>query len=129
MTPRLPGRRPVTLRRRRIIIPLLLAVSGWLVLGITAVGAMHPVRPAAVFVFALAGPGTALVRLTRVRDFLERAVLASALSISLATLAAEAAYIGHVLRPSVVLAALAAACSAAAAVELARGARGGRRDG
>jgi hypothetical protein len=105
--------------------PLVLAVSGWLVVGITSVGGMHAVRPLAVFAFALAGPGTAVVRLLPVTGFPERAVLAVAISVSLATLVAEAAYIGHLLRPDVMLMALATACSAAAAVELARGGQRG----
>jgi peptidoglycan/LPS O-acetylase OafA/YrhL len=102
---------------------LLLIVSGWLVLASTAVGELHAIRPLAVFAFALAGPGTALVRLLPVRERLERAVLAVAVSLSVATLVAEAAYIGHVLHPAVVLAGLATICSAAAAAELIRGVR------
>jgi hypothetical protein len=105
------------------VIPLLLIVSGWLVLGITTVGELQAIRPLAVFAFALTGPGTALVRLLPVAERLERAVLAVAVSLSVATLAAEAAYIGHVLRPAVVLAGLATICSAAAAAELIRGVR------
>ncbi len=108
---------------RKLAIPLLLAVSGWLVLGITALGEFQAIRPLAVFAFTLTGPGTALVRLLPLRERLERAVLAVAVSLSLATLTAEAAYIGHVLHPAVVLAGLAAVCSAAAAVELTRGVR------
>ena len=110
-----------SLRLRRQVIPLLLAVSGWLVLGITAIGGLQAVRLLAVFAFVLAGPGTALVRLLPTREFLERAVLAVAISLSLAALVAELAYIGHVLQPAAVLVALAAVCSAAAAVELIRG--------
>jgi hypothetical protein len=110
---------------RHRAFPLLLAVSGWLVVGITSVGGMHAARPLAVFAFALAGPGTAVVRLLPVTEFLERAVLAVAISVSLAALVAEAAYIGHLLRPAVMLMALAAACSAAAAAELARGGQQG----
>jgi hypothetical protein len=105
------------------MIPVFLAVSGWLVLGITAVGEFQAVRPFAVFAFTLAGPGTALVRLLPLAERLERAVLAVAVSLSLAALAAEAAYIGHVLHPAVVLAGLATVCSAAAAAELGRGVR------
>jgi hypothetical protein len=112
-----------TLKGRGATIPFLLAVSGWLVLGITAVGELQAIRPFAVFAFTLTGPGTALVRLLPLRDPLERAVVAVAISLSVATLAAEAAYIGHVLSPAVVLAGLAAVCSAAAAAELARGVR------
>jgi hypothetical protein len=117
------NRRNVVMWSPRVAIPLLLAVSGWLVLGITAVGELQAIRPFAVFAFTLTGPGTALMRLLPLRDLLERAVIAVAVSLSLATLAAEAAYIGHVLRPAVVLAGLAAVCSAAAAAELARGVR------
>lgn len=109
--------------RTHLVIPVLLIVSGWLVLGITAWGGLHVLRPLAVFAFALAGPGTAAVRLLPLREFLERVVLAVAISLSLATLVAEAAYIGHVLRPIVVLIALATACSVTAAVELTRGVR------
>jgi hypothetical protein len=112
-------------RLRQRAFPLVLAVSGWLVVGITSVGGMHAARPLAVFAFALAGPGTAVVRLLPVTGFPERAVLAVAISVSLATLVAEAAYIGHLLRPDVMLMALATACSAAAAVELARGGQRG----
>jgi hypothetical protein len=113
----------VTSHSSRIVIPLLLIVSGWVVLGITAMGELPAIRPLAVFAFVLAGPGTALVRLLPPRERLEQAVLAVALSLSLATLAAEAAYIGHVLRPAAVLAGLATVCSAAAAAELVRGVR------
>ena len=102
-------------------IPLLLAVSGWLVLAITALGAPGPVRLMAVFGFAFFGPGIALVRLLPLRAFLERAVLAVALGLSLGALAAEAFAIGHVLGPTPVLVLLAIICSAAALAELARG--------
>jgi uncharacterized membrane protein len=105
----------------RRMIPVLLAVSGWLVLGITVIGEFQAIRTFAVFAFVLTGPGAALVRLLPLTERLERAVLTVAISISLATLAAEAAYIGHVLRPTVVLAGLATVCSVAAAAELARG--------
>ena len=103
------------------MIPVLLAVSGWLVLGITAVGEFQAIRPLAVVAFTLTGPGAAVVRLLPLTERLERAVLTVAISLSLATLAAEAAYIGHVLQPAVVLVGLATVCSAAAATELARG--------
>jgi hypothetical protein len=112
---------------RQRLFPLLLAVSGWLVVGITSLGGMHAARPLAVFAFALAGPGTAVARLLPVTEFGERAVLAAAISVSIATLVAEAAYIGHLLRPAVMLMALATACSAAAAVELARGGQRGAK--
>ena len=105
---------------RRLAVPVLLAVSGWVVLGITAVGVPQEFRAAAVFVFALAAPGVALVRLLPLPDILERAVLSLALGMSLAALAAEAFAISHILRPDLVLAVLAAICSAAALAELAR---------
>jgi hypothetical protein len=113
-----PSRRP-----RSRAIPVLLAVSGWAVLGITAAGAPPPVRAAAVFVFALACPGVALVRLLPLRDFLERAVLSLALGMSLAALAAEAFAVSHILQPTLVLVVLAAICSAAALTELTREAK------
>ena len=108
---------------RRHAIPLALAISGWLVVAITAAGAHTIVRPIAVFAFVLVVPGMALVRLLPIRDLLERAVLTLALGMSLALLIAEGADIGHVLQPVVVLAVLAAICSAAAITELAREAR------
>jgi hypothetical protein len=108
---------------RRQGVPLALGLSGWLVLGLTALPGAQGLRPAAVFAFVLVAPGTALIRLLPLHDPLERAVLAVALSASLATLLAEAAAIGHFWHPAVILAALAAACSAAAAVELRRGVR------
>ncbi|HUZ37882.1 MAG TPA: hypothetical protein VMV17_16290 [Streptosporangiaceae bacterium] len=109
----------ISLRRQGV--PLLLAVSGWAVLGLTLAGGPEPVRIAAVFAFALIAPGLALVRLLPVRDFLERGVLAVALGMSLATLTAEAVAIRHILTPTPVLVVLAAICSAAALAELARG--------
>jgi len=105
---------------RRQGVALALGLSGWLVLGLTALPGAQGLRPAAVFAFVLIAPGTALVRLLPLRDPLERAVLAVALSASLATLLAEAAAIGHFWHPTAMLAALAAACSAAAVVELRR---------
>lgn len=108
-----------------LVIPSLLIVSGWLVLGMTALGRLQVVRPVALFAFVLVVPGIAVVRLLPLREPLERAVLAVAISLSLATLAAEAAYIGHVLHPAVVLAMLAAACSITAGVELTRGVKRG----
>jgi uncharacterized membrane protein len=101
-------------------VPLLLAVSGWAVLGITAVAGHGLIRSVAVFAFALFGPGTAVVRLLPLRDFLERAVLAVALGLSLATLAAEAMAIAQILSPALVLAVLASICTAAALAEMAR---------
>ena len=117
-----------SLKLRRRAIPLLLAVSGWLVLGITALGGHEPIRSVAVFAFVLIGPGTALVRLLPVRDFLERAVIAVALGMSLAVLTAEAVAISPKpveyagpggIQPTLVLVVLAAICSAAALTELA----------
>jgi peptidoglycan/LPS O-acetylase OafA/YrhL len=117
------GTRRQPRRRRPLIVPLLLGVSGWLVLGITCVGEFAAVRPAAVFAFTLTGPGVAVVRLFPLKELLERAVLAVAVSLSLATLAAEAAYIGHALAPGVVVVVLATVCTAAAVAELAGGVR------
>jgi uncharacterized membrane protein len=106
---------------RRQGAALALGLSGWVVLGLTALPGVQGLRPAAVFAFVLIAPGTALVRLLPFRDPLERVVLAVALSASLATLLAEAAAIGHFWHPAAMLAVLAAACSAAAVVELRRG--------
>jgi uncharacterized membrane protein len=120
-----PGRivPPASLSLRRQYVPLLLAVSGWVVLGITAIGGDNPVRVIAVYAFALTAPGVALVRLLPLRDFLERAVLAVALGMSLAALIAEAFAIGHILGPTLVLVSLATICSAAALTEITRGMR------
>jgi hypothetical protein len=118
---RVPGRTatlPLRLHLRGT--PLLLAVSGWAVLGITAVAGHGLIRWVAVFAFALFGPGTAVVRLLPLRDFLERAVLAVALGLSLATLVAEAMAIAQILSPALVLAILAFICTAAALAEMAR---------
>jgi hypothetical protein len=101
-------------------VPLLLAVSGWAVLGLTAVVGHGLIRSVAVFAFALFGPGTAVVRLLPVRDFLERTVLAVALGLSLATLAAETMDIAQILSPALVLTVLATICTAAAVTEMAR---------
>jgi uncharacterized membrane protein len=90
------------------------------VLGITAVAGHGLIRPIAVFAFALLGPGTAVIRLLPLRDFLERAVLAVALGLSLASLVAEAVAIAHVLSPVPVLVILASICTAAALAEMAR---------
>jgi hypothetical protein len=105
---------------RRLGVPLLLAVSGWAVIGLTAVGGHEAIRAAAVFAFAFFGPGVALVRLLPLREFLGRAVLAVALGLSLAALAAEAFAIGHIMGPTPVLVLLAIICSAAAMAEMAR---------
>ena len=107
----------------RWAIPLLLAVSGWVVLGITLIEPISKFRTFAVFTFALIGPGTALIRLLSFRDFLERAILAIALSISLAVLTVEFDAIGHPLQTSLVLAVLASICTGASVAELVRGAK------
>jgi uncharacterized membrane protein len=101
-------------------VSVLLAVSGWAVLVITAVAGHGLIRSVAVFAFALFGPGTAVVRLLPLRDFLERAVLAVALGLSLAALAAEAMAIAQILSPALVLTVLASICTAAALAEMAR---------
>ena len=120
-----PGRgaTALSLSLRHFGVPLLLAVSGWVVLGITALGGPDPARMAAVFAFAFLGPGVALVRLLPLRDFLERAVLAVALGLSLVTLTAEAVAISHTLGPTLVLVVLASICSAAALADIARGSK------
>jgi hypothetical protein len=109
-----------SLRLRPRGIPLLLAASGWMVLAVTALGGPEPVRVVAVFAFAFFGPGVAVVRLLPLQEFLERAVLAVALGLSLAVLAAEAFAIGHILGPTPVLVLLAIICSTAALAEMAR---------
>jgi uncharacterized membrane protein len=121
--PVIQGRRVAApwLSLRRQGVPLLLAVSGWVVLAITVLGGSEPVRAVAVFAFVLVIPGLALVRLLPVRDFLERAVLAAALGLSLATLTAEVFAISHILGPSLVLVVLACICSIAALTEIMRG--------
>jgi uncharacterized membrane protein len=108
------------LKLRRLRVPLFLAVSGWVVLGLTVVVGPGPIRWIAVFAFALLGPGTAVIRLLPLRDFLERAVLAVALSLSLVTLTAEAVAIAHILSAVPVLVILASICTAAALVGIAR---------
>jgi len=111
------------LRRDGAAASLLLASYGWLALAAASLSWLAPARPVAVFAFTLTGPGAALVRLLPVRELLERVTLAVALSLSLATLVAEAAYIGHRLRPLEMLAGLAALCTVAALAPLARGAK------
>jgi hypothetical protein len=121
---RMPGR--VTIQSLRLHcrgVPLLLAVSGWAVLGITAVAGHGPIRSVAVFAFAFLGPGTAVVRLLPLRGFPEKAVLAVALGLSLATLIAEAMAIAQILSPALVLTVLASICTAAALAEMARSAQ------
>ena len=66
---------PESRRRQSWGIPLLLAVSGWIALGIVAAGGPAPLRIFAVFAFTLICPGTAMIRLLPLHDLLERAVL------------------------------------------------------
>lgn len=99
----------------------MLAVSGWLVLGLTMLTGQPVVRAPLVFAFVFACPGLAVVRLLPLRDQLERAVLAVALGLSLTALAAEGMAISHILQPAMVLIALASLCTAAAAAEVVRG--------
>jgi uncharacterized membrane protein len=106
---------------RRWSIALLLAASGWLVLGVIAVTGQAAARAPLLFAFVFICPGLALVRLLPLRDRLEQAVLAVALGLSLTTLAAEGMAISHILQPAMVLVALASLCTAAAAVEVVRG--------
>lgn len=106
---------------RRWGIGLVLAASGWLVLGLTAVTGQPLARAPALFAFVFVCPGLAVVRLLPLRDPLERAVLTVALGLSLAALAAEGMAISHILQPAMVLVALASLCTAAAAAELAKG--------
>jgi uncharacterized membrane protein len=106
---------------RRWSIALILAASGWLVLGITVLTGQTAVRAPLVFAFVFACPGLAVVRLLPLRDHLERAVLAVALGLSLTTLAAEGMAISHILQPAMVLVALASLCTAAAAADVVRG--------
>jgi len=106
---------------RRWSIALLLAVSGWLVLGLIVVTGQPALRAPAVFAFVFICPGLAIVRLLPLRDPLERAVLAVALGLSLAALAAEGMAISHILQPAMVLVALASLCTAAAVAEVVRG--------
>jgi uncharacterized membrane protein len=106
---------------RRWSIALVLAASGWLVLGLTMATGQPVVRAPLVFAFVFVCPGLAVVRLLPLRDQLERAVLAVALGLSLTALAAEGMAISHILRPAMVLVALASLCTAAAAAEVVRG--------
>jgi uncharacterized membrane protein len=106
---------------RRWSAALLLAASGWLVLGLIAVTGQAAVRAPLVFAFVFVCPGLALVRLLPLRDRLEQAVLAVALGLSLTMLAAEGMAISHILQPAMVVVALASLCTAAAAAEVVRG--------
>ena len=104
-------------RQRSPVIPLLLAASGWITLGIVAAGAPVAIRTLAVFAFILICPGAALVRLLRLRNLLEQAVLGVAIGLSLATLTIEFAALGSPAQASVVLTVLALVCTAAAVTE------------
>jgi hypothetical protein len=108
---------------RSRVLSLLLAASGWIVLGIVTAQAPTPARTIAVFGFVLICPGAALIRLLRLREPLERVVLGLAIGLSLATLISEAAAIGHPMRARLVLAVLASVCTAAALTEVVRGMR------
>jgi uncharacterized membrane protein len=116
-------REPGTRRPRGWALSLLLAVSGWIVLGIVTAQAPTPARTVAVFGFILICPGAALIRLLPLRDLLERAVLGLAIGLSLAALTGEAAAIGHPAQARLVLVVLASVCTAAALAEVARGVR------
>ena len=106
--------------RRRWATAMVLAASGWLVLGVTITAAPPVLRSLAVFGFVFICPGLAVVRLLPLRDHLERAVLAVAIGLSLASLAAEGMAASHLLHPVLVLVSLAALCTAASAAELVR---------
>ena len=106
---------------RSLVLSLLLAVSGWIAFGIVAAQAPTPARAIAVFGFVLICPGAVLIRLLRLRDPLERAVLGLAIGLSLAVLTSEAAALGHPMRARLVLIVLASVCTAAALAEVARG--------
>lgn len=108
---------------RSRVISLLLAASGWIVLGIVTAQAPTPARTIAVFGFILICPGAVLIRLLRLRDPLERAVLGLAIGLSLAALTSEVAALGHPTRARLVLVVLASVCTAAALAEVARGMR------
>ena len=110
-------------RVRSLVLSLLLAVSGWIALAIVTAQAPTPARTIAVFGFVLICPGAALIRLLRLREPLERAVLGLAIGLSLAALTSEAAAIGHPMRARLVLVVLASVCTAAALAEVVRGTR------
>lgn len=109
--------------RRSRALSLLLAVSGWIVLGIVVAQAPTPARTIAVFGFVLICPGAVLIRLLRLRDPLERVVLGLAIGLSLATLISEVAALGHPVRAQLVLVVLASVCTVAALAEMVRGMR------
>jgi uncharacterized membrane protein len=108
---------------RSRVLSLLLAVSGWIVLGIVMAQAPTPARTIAVFGFVLICPGAVLIRLLRLRDPLERVVLGLAIGLSLATLISEVAALGHPVRAQLVLVVLASVCTVAALAEMVRGMR------
>jgi uncharacterized membrane protein len=109
--------------RRSRVLSLLLAASGWIVLGIVMAQAPTPARTIAVFGFVLICPGAVLIRLLRLRDPLERVVLGLAIGLSLATLISEVAALGHPVRAQLVLVVLASVCTVAALAEMVRGMR------
>jgi uncharacterized membrane protein len=113
-----PMRRSQRLRSR--VLSLLLAVSGWIVLGLVIAHAPTAARIIAVFGFILVCPGAALVRLIPLRDLLERAVLSVATGLSLATLTGEAAALGRPTQARLVLIVLASVCTAAALAKMAQ---------
>jgi uncharacterized membrane protein len=108
---------------RSRVLSLLLAVSGWIVLGIVTAQAPTPARTIAVFGFILICPGAVVIRLLRLRDPLERVVLGLAIGLSLATLTSEVAALGHPARAQIVLVVLASVCTVAAIAEMVRGIR------
>jgi uncharacterized membrane protein len=108
---------------RSRVLSLLLAASGWIVLGIVTAQAPTPARTIAVFGFVLICPGAAVIRLLRLRDPLERVVLGLAIGLSLATLISEVAALGHPVRAQLVLVVLASVCTVAALAEMVRGMR------
>jgi uncharacterized membrane protein len=109
--------------RRSRVLSLLLAASGWIVLGIVMAQAPTPARTIAVFGFVLICPGAVLIRLLRLRDPLERVVLGLAIGLSLATLISEVAALGHPVRAQLVLVVLASVCTVAALAEMVLGMR------
>lgn len=114
---------PGSLRPLARLIPLLLAVSGWGVLGIVAAQTPSAIRIIAVFAFTLVCPGTAVIRILPLQDLLERTVLAVAIGLSLAVLIGEAVALGRPASARFVVVALALVCTTAALVEMAKGAR------
>jgi uncharacterized membrane protein len=111
---------PRSQRLRSGALSLLLAVSGWIVLGLVIAHAPATTRIIAVFGFILVCPGAALVRLLPLRDLLERAVLSVAIGLSLAALTGEAAALGRPAQARLVLIVLASVCTAAALAKVAQ---------